>query len=202
MARATAAFFEIRRQWSSSPTRLTGKCSFRSMAPLALQNCPLQSRKTFSVPLTQSQKHLLSTTDVFQLQSAPPLRSIDKLWLAKVYRDSCLRQGLGSHVAGYSRDEKLHATSIFDLQPASPPPPSRSKIRRLTDVNIRLFGQILIIFSFKSISTEHGLELLPDGWENWCRFAFDFLRDCSALSPTIAKDVEVASILCDRLGLG
>ncbi|KAL3459699.1 hypothetical protein BJX64DRAFT_264528 [Aspergillus heterothallicus] len=63
----------------------------------------------------------------------------------------------------------------------------------------QLFGQILIVYSFRHNAEPRLRQVLPPTFSQWCAFALGFLQDAARSSPTLAKDAEIATVLCQDL---
>ncbi|KAL2840536.1 hypothetical protein BJY01DRAFT_20419 [Aspergillus pseudoustus] len=63
----------------------------------------------------------------------------------------------------------------------------------------QFFGQILLVYSFRHNTEPRLRQVLPHTYSQWCAFALGFLQDAARSSPTLAKDAEIATILCQNL---
>ncbi|KAL2807922.1 hypothetical protein BJX63DRAFT_410809 [Aspergillus granulosus] len=63
----------------------------------------------------------------------------------------------------------------------------------------QLFGQILLVYAFQHNAEPRLRQVLSPTYSTWCAFALGFLQDAARLSPTLAKDAEIAMILCQDL---
>ncbi|KIW74780.1 hypothetical protein Z517_11550 [Fonsecaea pedrosoi CBS 271.37] len=54
-------------------------------------------------------------------------------------------------------------------------------------------GQLLLMYAFRHTPALQGF--LPEGWERWSERILQALQDLAGLSPAVAKDAEIASIL-------
>ncbi|KAL2867815.1 Zn(II)2Cys6 transcription factor [Aspergillus lucknowensis] len=62
-----------------------------------------------------------------------------------------------------------------------------------------LFGQLLLVYCFRCNLEPRLHQVLPARYHSWCAFALSFLQEAAPSSPTLAKDAEIATILCQDL---
>jgi hypothetical protein len=65
----------------------------------------------------------------------------------------------------------------------------------------RLFGQIILVYCFRHNAEPRLRQVIPPAYPQWCSFALSFLQDAARSSPTLAKDAEIAAVLCQDLML-
>lgn len=58
-----------------------------------------------------------------------------------------------------------------------------------------------MIYCFKTTEDARLWKMLPAGYEGWCIYALEYLREAAPHSPALAKDAEIASILCETMML-
>ncbi|KAF9894502.1 hypothetical protein FE257_006385 [Aspergillus nanangensis] len=63
-------------------------------------------------------------------------------------------------------------------------------------ISAQLFGQMLVMYCFRRHPDLRLQQALPPEFQPWCTFALEFLQDAASYSPTLAKDAEIATILC------
>jgi hypothetical protein len=64
----------------------------------------------------------------------------------------------------------------------------------------QLFGQLILIYCFATSADERLRETLPSEWTAWWSEIIELLEYAALYSPTVAKDLELASLLHNTPG--
>jgi hypothetical protein len=81
-----------------------------------------------------------------------------------------------------------------DFSDCTPPRPSASNT-----VFSRFFGQYLIMYCLKNSSDAALRELVPEGYEDWCKFVVGQLKKGAPHSPVVANDAQVVDTISGRV---
>ncbi|KAL4922096.1 hypothetical protein BDW62DRAFT_207865 [Aspergillus aurantiobrunneus] len=63
----------------------------------------------------------------------------------------------------------------------------------------QLFGHLVLVYCFRNCVEPRLQQVVPSRYRSWCAFALNFLQEAAVCSPTLAKDAEIATILCQDL---
>ncbi|KAL4863336.1 hypothetical protein BDV12DRAFT_177579 [Aspergillus spectabilis] len=63
----------------------------------------------------------------------------------------------------------------------------------------QLFGQTVLVYCFRHSADPRLQQVLPSRYHSWCAFALRFLQEAAPSSPTLTRDAEIATILCQEL---
>jgi len=97
---------------------------------------------------------------------------------------------MGRDYEEYQQREELHPACVLDVWPVSHQGSFNPAVDRC-----RTFGQLLLVHSFFHNRDQRLRDLLPEGWERWTIFAVRLLQDFSSMSPSVARDAEIAAAL-------
>ncbi|KAL3446396.1 hypothetical protein BJX65DRAFT_279517 [Aspergillus insuetus] len=109
------------------------------------------------------------------------------------------------HHPSNSTDDELHRCTQFFDQVFSWEPFIRlfsvmkSCMPMKFHVACQLFGQIILVYCFRHNAEPRLRQVIPPAYPQWCSFALSFLQDAARSSPTLAKDAEIAAVLCQDL---
>ncbi|KAL4925272.1 Zn(II)2Cys6 transcription factor [Aspergillus undulatus] len=66
-------------------------------------------------------------------------------------------------------------------------------------ISSQLFGHLVLVYCFRQSVDPRLQRVVPSRYRSWCAFALGFLQETALSSPTLAKDAEIATILCQDL---
>ncbi|KAL4938447.1 hypothetical protein BDV06DRAFT_231856 [Aspergillus oleicola] len=66
-------------------------------------------------------------------------------------------------------------------------------------ISSQLFGHLVLVYCFRNSVNPRLQQAVPSRYRSWCTFALGFLQETALSSPTLAKDAEIATILCQDL---
>ncbi|KAL4954147.1 hypothetical protein BDW69DRAFT_183827 [Aspergillus filifer] len=66
-------------------------------------------------------------------------------------------------------------------------------------ISSQLFGHLVLVYCFRRNAHSRLQHIVPSRYRAWCAFALGFLQETALSSPTLAKDAEIATILCQDL---
>lgn len=103
---------------------------------------------------------------------------------------------MGAHNESDRGDAQLYAVEVSNvLTVCSFPAPAC--IALLT--SCRLFSHIILVWCFRHCGDPRVPQVVPSRYRSWCNFALGFLQETAYSGPTLAKDAEIATILCQDL---
>ncbi|BCS28363.1 Zn(II)2Cys6 transcription factor [Aspergillus puulaauensis] len=66
-------------------------------------------------------------------------------------------------------------------------------------ISSQLFSHIILVWCFRHCADPRVQQVVPSRYRSWCNFALGFLQETAYSGPTLAKDAEIATILCQDL---